>query len=231
MKCLIVFSLLTLGCALAQNFNDGRYYPELLKSKFDDGQYRPGNANGNGRVGSQGSFGGSGSLGSSGFGSGSSGSRFGSSGGGNRFAGAAPAKVAFVPAPAPVFASSSSGFGASNKNKGFGSSSRFGGSSSSGSQDGIKEDTRELNEDGYFYRFLNENQIEVAETGRIDNRGSENEVLRAKGYYEFVGDDGVRYRVDYIADENGFQPTGDHLPTPPPIPEEIVRSLQLLSQG
>ena len=34
--------MLTLGCALAQN--DGRYYPELLIGKFDDGQYRPDNA-------------------------------------------------------------------------------------------------------------------------------------------------------------------------------------------
>lgn len=92
---------------------------------------------------------------------------------------------------------------------------------------GIKEDTRQLNDDGsYYYKVVNENNIEVSESGRVDNVGTDDEVMRVKGYYEYIGDDGVLYRVDYIADENGFQPTGAHLPTPPPIPEEILRSLR-----
>lgn len=103
----------------------------------------------------------------------------------------------------------------------------FGDSSAAGSI-GIKEDTRQLNEDGsYYYRVLNENNIEISETGRVDNAGTDDEVMRVKGYYEYIGDDGVLYRVDYVADENGFQPSGTHLPTPPPIPEAILRSLKL----
>ncbi|KAL1394778.1 hypothetical protein pipiens_002992 [Culex pipiens pipiens] len=195
MKCLIVFSLVVVGCALAQNFNDGRYYPEQFAGRYDDGKYRP-DGSGLYRGQDDGKYrGGQGSRGGS---------------------GGAPVKV--IAAPAQVFAPVAP-------------AKRFGGNSgASGDQIGIKEQTRELNEDGYFYRFLNENNIEVAESGRIENRGSDNEVLRAKGFYEYIGDDGVRYRVDYIADENGFQPTADHLPTPPPIPEEILRSLEALRQ-
>lgn len=50
------------------------------------------------------------------------------------------------------------------------------------------------------------------EEGQLKNIGTEQEALVVRGSYTFVGDDGVTYTVNYLADENGFQPQGDHLP-------------------
>lgn len=43
------------------------------------------------------------------------------------------------------------------------------------------------------------------------------------GSYEYKGDDGKVYHVDYTADGNGFVPQGPHLNL---LPEHIARSLK-----
>lgn len=64
----------------------------------------------------------------------------------------------------------------------------------------------------------------------------ERDIIVQTGSYSYPSPDGTIITVTYVADENGFQPLGDHLPTPPPIPQEIVSSLaqqfgqQLLSE-
>ncbi|XP_055589326.1 uncharacterized protein LOC129741612 [Uranotaenia lowii] len=231
----------------------GRYSGQYVPYK--EGNYRVGGQGGSGAgggagggFGGQGGRGGQGSGGSGGSGigtrtGGSSGAVVGivssSSGSGNTKAGAS----AFV-------SGSGSGFGSGS---GSASSSAFGSGSNSGQKlavsviappapapkkviknydlagsgfDRIKEQVKQYNNDGYYYRYLTEQNAQVAESGRLEDRETDNEALRAKGFYEYVGDDGVRYRVDYTADENGFVPQGAHLPVAPAIPEQILRALE-----
>ncbi|XP_050551093.1 pupal cuticle protein 36a-like [Spodoptera frugiperda] len=72
----------------------------------------------------------------------------------------------------------------------------------------------------YAYAYETENGISGEENGVATNG------VQAQGSYSYTGDDGKVYSVRYTADENGFQPQGDHLPTPPPIPAEILKALE-----
>ncbi|ALC43600.1 Lcp65Ae, partial [Drosophila busckii] len=53
------------------------------------------------------------------------------------------------------------------------------------------------------------------EEGKLTNPGAENEAIAVRGSFSFVADDGQTYTVNYVADENGFQPEGAHLPNVP----------------
>ncbi|XP_063708824.1 endocuticle structural glycoprotein SgAbd-2-like [Culicoides brevitarsis] len=76
----------------------------------------------------------------------------------------------------------------------------------------------EVNPDGtYSYNFAAANGISVDENGK----GGE----YAQGSFTWTSPEGETFNVKYTADENGFQPEGDHLPTPPPVPELIQKAL------
>ncbi|KAF5281194.1 hypothetical protein FQR65_LT14836 [Abscondita terminalis] len=79
----------------------------------------------------------------------------------------------------------------------------------------------------YSYGYDTENHINVHESGQLKNVGTENEANSVQGVFSYKGLNGEDYTVEYTADENGFQARGAHLPTPPPIPEAILKSLQL----
>ncbi|XP_073962924.1 uncharacterized protein [Choristoneura fumiferana] len=72
----------------------------------------------------------------------------------------------------------------------------------------------------YSYAYETENGIYAEESGVATNG------VEAQGSYSYTGDDGQVYTVRYTADQNGFVPVGDHIPTPPPVPEEILKALE-----
>ncbi|XP_055913047.1 pupal cuticle protein Edg-78E-like [Eupeodes corollae] len=79
----------------------------------------------------------------------------------------------------------------------------------------------EINPDGsYSYHFDTTNGISAQESGIGGHYAS--------GTSQYYNPDGELIELTYTADENGFQPKGAHLPTPPPIPEAIQRALEYI---
>ncbi|XP_023944532.2 hornerin [Bicyclus anynana] len=76
------------------------------------------------------------------------------------------------------------------------------------------------NGESYLYSYETSNGISAEESGVATNG------VKAQGGFSYTGDDGQAYSLTYTADENGFQPQGEHLPTPHPIPEEILKSIE-----
>lgn len=77
-----------------------------------------------------------------------------------------------------------------------------------------------------YYSYETENRITHEESGQLKNPGTDNEINSVQGQFAYTGDDGATYSITYTADENGFQPQGAHLPVAPPIPAEILKSLE-----
>lgn len=56
-------------------------------------------------------------------------------------------------------------------------------------------------------RYETQNGIIAEEAAQLEQTEEGNDAFRKVGYYQYVGDDNKIYRVDYVADANGFQPT------------------------
>ncbi|XP_026467200.1 pupal cuticle protein Edg-78E-like [Ctenocephalides felis] len=82
---------------------------------------------------------------------------------------------------------------------------------------------QDVREDGYNYNYETSNGIAAQEQGSL--RGDS---LSVQGYSQYYAPDGTPIQLTYTADENGFQPQGAHLPTPPPIPDYILKSLEYI---
>lgn len=181
-----------------------------------DNAYLPprGNSGSGNFGGGSGNFGG----GSGNFGGGSG--NFGGSGGGGSYGGS----------------SGGGGFGGGAGNGGYGGSSGsggFGGSGFGGGQGGGNYKSNPADANAQILRLNNENKgdsfhydFETSNGIRADASGVATNGVQSQGSFGYKGDDGQDYSITYTADENGYQPRGAHLPTPPPIPEDILKSLE-----
>jgi len=94
----------------------------------------------------------------------------------------------------------------------------------------LKYENTGANFDGsYKWSYETGNEITAEETGYLENAGvPDQEAQHAEGSYSYKTPEGVLIKVTYHAGPEGFVPTGDHLPTPPPIPEAIAKALEYL---
>ncbi|XP_053607522.1 pupal cuticle protein 20-like [Plodia interpunctella] len=122
-------------------------------------------------------------------------------------------------------AGAGAGFGA-----GFGAGAGFG--YSGGAHIPILRYENVNNGDGtYRYNYETGNGISAHESGAPRAQGPEGPAVTAEGGFSYRAPDGQQISLSYTADENGFHPVGSHIPTPPPIPEAILRSIQFNRQN
>ncbi|XP_017886998.1 endocuticle structural glycoprotein ABD-4 [Ceratina calcarata] len=78
------------------------------------------------------------------------------------------------------------------------------------------------------------NNIIAEESGYIKKFGEgadQTEGLVQQGSFSYTSPEGKLITTHYTADETGFHATGDHIPTPPPVSEEIQKGLDLIFAG
>ncbi|XP_028031832.1 endocuticle structural glycoprotein SgAbd-8-like [Bombyx mandarina] len=93
----------------------------------------------------------------------------------------------------------------------------------------IVRDDSQINGDGsYQYAFETGNGISADQKGELKKVGDV-EALEVQGEFKYPGENGQDISLTYTADENGFHPSGSHLPTSPPIPEAIQRALDFIA--
>ncbi|XP_051174590.1 endocuticle structural glycoprotein SgAbd-4-like [Leptopilina boulardi] len=94
----------------------------------------------------------------------------------------------------------------------------------------VSQESDGPNPDGsYSWKYETGNGIKAEESGQVKNAGSENAAVEAQGSVSYKNNEGQEISLTYIANENGFQPEGAHLPTSPPIPAAIQRALEWIA--
>ncbi|CAH0698162.1 unnamed protein product [Spodoptera exigua] len=90
---------------------------------------------------------------------------------------------------------------------------------------------QELNvgvEGQYQWAYDTENGISASEDGSLKQIDAETKAQVAQGQASWKSPEGEVISFQYVADENGYQPQGSHLPVAPPIPEAILRALEYI---
>ncbi|KAH8366114.1 hypothetical protein KR093_009206 [Drosophila rubida] len=66
--------------------------------------------------------------------------------------------------------------------------------------------------EGYKFAVETSDGKSHQEEGQLKHVGTDHEAIAVRGSYTYLSDDGQTYTVNYVADETGFHPEGEHLP-------------------
>ncbi|KAH8245842.1 hypothetical protein KR038_005011, partial [Drosophila bunnanda] len=80
--------------------------------------------------------------------------------------------------------------------------------------------SEDVRADGFDSNLQTSNGIDQSASGDVHGN--------IHGSFAWISPEGEHVDIKYVADENGYQPSGAWIPTPPPIPEAIVRALAWL---
>ncbi|XP_022916987.1 endocuticle structural glycoprotein SgAbd-4-like [Onthophagus taurus] len=90
----------------------------------------------------------------------------------------------------------------------------------------IVSQSSDVQPDGsYNFSYQTGDGTAVEQHGSVRKIENEDSIV-AEGKYSYKGPDGVEYVVTYTADENGFKPSGDHIPA---VPAAIARALEYIA--
>ncbi|XP_043662785.1 larval cuticle protein 3 [Drosophila teissieri] len=81
----------------------------------------------------------------------------------------------------------------------------------------VKELVNDVQADGFVSKLVLDDGSASSASGDVHGN--------IDGVFEWISPEGVHVRVSYKADENGYQPQSDLLPTPPPIPAAILKAI------
>ncbi|XP_030751434.1 pupal cuticle protein 20 [Sitophilus oryzae] len=84
----------------------------------------------------------------------------------------------------------------------------------------LRLDSQNEGDGNYQYAFETGNGIQAQQQGNAQD-GSQ-----IQGSYSYTSPEGEQIQISYQADGNGYQPQGSHIPTPPPIPQEIQKAIE-----